>query len=186
MAEPVIGQINSRGVPNNEWDVYWYKQGLQGNTSGDTTPPSNSPYSNPTDQKIKSIYGESAGKVGDYTDKYMSGVMGNIGKNVANADYYNQQAGRDRGISNAKAGLSNVDTSAADEQSRRNAIYGAAGVNEQAQRDANQTLGKAAGNIATGINKIQQQDTANTLAAQGTPVPQQQSGLLTDLFGWLM
>lgn len=132
------------------------------------------------DAKIKSIYGGELSNVAGDVGSVMSSLRGDMGKNVANADYYNQQAGREAGIANAKAGLSGVDTSAASEQSRRNAIYGAAGINEAAKRDATGKLGKASMNIASGANKIEQQAEANRLAAMGTPVPvdNSSSGLL--------
>lgn len=128
-------------------------------------------------KKIESIYGSSAGNVGKYTDQYMGGVLGNLDKNVASADYLNQQSGQSRGISQARAGLSGTSTSGADEQSKRNALFGAAGINEAAKREANQTLGKAAGGIATGINKIEQNANANRIASMGTPLPPEQTGL---------
>ena len=137
------------------------------------------------DKKIKSIYGGESDNLAQGVGTYMSNLRGNLDKNVANADYYNQQAGRERGIANAKAGLSSVDTSASSEQSKRNAIYGAAGINEATKRDANKEYGKGVGNIITGINKIEQNAQANKIASMGVPVPQDQGGLLTDLFGWL-
>lgn len=183
---PVVGQPNAHGGLNTQYDIRDWENLYGSGGTVDTAIKGGGGVTG-VDKNIKDIYGESAGRVGQYTDQYMSGVLGNVGKNVANADYYNQQAGRERGIANTKAGLSNVDTSAADEQSRRNAIYGAAGVNEAAKREANQTLGKAAGNIASGINRIKQQDEANRLASMGTPVPEQQSGgVLSELFGWLL
>ena len=131
--------------------------------------------------KISSIYGSEPSKIAGDVGSVMSSLRGNMDKNVANADYYNQQAGREAGIANAKAGLSGVDTSAASEQSRRNAIYGAAGINEAAKRDATDKLGKASMNIASGVNKIEQQNEANRLAAMGTPVPADNSS--SGLFG---
>lgn len=184
MAEPVIGEINSRGVPNNQWDIYWYKQGLNGVTSGDKNIPALNDTS--TSDKVHSIYGSEANKLSSGVERYMSGLRGNLDKNVANADIYNQEAGRERGIAKARAGLSNTDTSAADEQARRNSIYGAAAINETAKRDANTAYGKGVGNIISGVNRIEQQDKANAIASQPVPVAQENSGgLLDSLFGWL-
>lgn len=134
------------------------------------------------DKRISSIYGSEANNRASGVESYMSGLRENLGKNVASADYYNQQVGRERGIAKAKAGLSGVDTSAADEQSRRNAIYGAAGINEAAKRDALQSYGKGVGNVITGVNKMEQQAEANRLASLGTPVPESNSGFLDFLF----
>lgn len=137
--------------------------------------------------KVQSIYGSEADKLGENTGTYMNTLRNNLNKNVANADLYNSQAGQARGLANAKAGLSGTDTSAADEQSRRNSIYGAAGINEAAQRQANEQFGKATGNIASGINKIEQTATANSIANLAAPLPpESSSGILSDTFGWLV
>lgn len=188
MAEPVVGQINSRGVPNNEWDVYWYNQGLKGQTSGGT--PTSGGMSDgaidPVKDKVRSIYGSEAANLSGGVERYMSGLRGNLDKNVANADIYNQEAGRERGIAKAKAGLSGTDTSAADEQARRNSIYGAAAINETAKRDANTAYGKGVGNIISGVNRIEQQAKANDIASMPVPVAQEnKGGLLDAFFGWM-
>lgn len=136
--------------------------------------------------QIRNIYGSEAANLSGGVERYMSGLRGNLDKNVANADIYNQEAGRERGIAKARAGLSNTDTSAADEQARRNSIYGAAAINETAKRDANTAYGKGVGNIISGVNRIEQQAKANAIASQPVPVAQENSGgLLDSLFGWL-
>ena len=139
-----------------------------------------------TQSKVRNIYGSEAANLSGGVERYMSGLRGNLDKNVANADIYNQEAGRERGIAKAKAGLSGVDTSAADEQARRNSIYGAATINEAAKRDANTAYGKGVGNIISGVNRIEQQDKAATIASMPVPVAQENSGgLLDKFFGWL-
>jgi hypothetical protein len=137
------------------------------------------------DKKVKSIYGSQADQLGANTDLYMNNLRGNLGKNVANADYFNQQSGQANGLMKAQAGLQGTDTAAKDEQSRRNSIYGAAGINEAAQRQANAQFGKATANIASGVNKIENQQNALSIAQQGQAVPQQTGGVIDDLFGWL-
>jgi hypothetical protein len=92
------------------------------------------------------------------------------------------EAARERGIAKAKAGLSGTDTSAADEQARRNSIYGAAAINETAKRDANTAYGKGVGNIISGVNRIEQQAKANDIASAPPPVSQQNGN--DGLFGW--
>jgi hypothetical protein len=136
--------------------------------------------------KIKSIYGSSADNISGDVESYMGTLRNNRTKNVADADIYNQQAGRERGIAKTKAGLSGVDTSAQDEQARRNSIYGAAALNETAQRTANAEFGKGVGNVIGGVNRIEQQAEATRLASLPVPVAKENSGGLFDsVFGWL-
>jgi hypothetical protein len=133
------------------------------------------------------MYGKESENLGKSTEQYMDSVRGNLNKNVANADYANNVGGRNRALQNAKAGLSGADNSASDEHSRRMSIYGAAGINETAKRSANETYGKAIGNIATGSNKLKQLQIANDIASMPTPVPQNQdNGILGSLLsGWV-
>lgn len=122
------------------------------------------------DQKKKDLYGSTLSNLGGETEGYVNTLRGNLTKNVAKADQYQNQAGRDRGIANARAGLSGVDTSAADEQSRRNAIYGAAGLNEAAQRQAQDTYGKSISSRITGSQQIENSELAKALGQVPTPV----------------
>lgn len=122
------------------------------------------------DQKKNDLYGSTMSNLGGETEGYINTLRGNLTKNVAKADQYQNQAGRDRGIANARAGLSGVDTSAADEQSRRNAIYGAAGINEAAQRQAQDTYGKSISNRITGSQQIENSELAKALGQVPTPV----------------
>lgn len=138
------------------------------------------------DDKVRRMYGAEADKLSQGVETYMGGLRSALDKNVAEADIYNQQAARQRGIAKTRAGLSGVDTSAADEQARRNAIYGAQGINEAAKRQALTSYGKGVGNIITGLNKVEQQAEANRLASMGTPVPESKSGMLDEIFGWLI
>jgi len=136
--------------------------------------------------KVKSIYGSEAQNLSGGVETYMSGLRGNLDKNVAEADIYNQQAGRERAIARAKGAVSGVDMSSSDEQLRRNSIYGAAGINEAAKRNANAAYGKATGNIISGVNRIEQQGKANAIASMPVPVAKENSGgLLDSLFGWI-
>jgi hypothetical protein len=136
--------------------------------------------------KVNSIYGTEANNLGANTQQYMGNLRDNLTKNVASADYMNQQSGQANGLMKAQAGLQGTDTTAKDEQSRRSSIYASAGINEAAKRQANQQFGKATANIASGVNKIENQQNALNMASQGLALPADTSGGLTDtLFGWV-
>jgi hypothetical protein len=192
MAEPVIGTPNGTGGTTNEWDVYYWRQANGKSSPGSPYTNSggvaghNSQSTNTTNDKINSIYGSAADNLGDKVGSYMDTLNANRTKNVANAEVYNQQAGRERAIAKTKSAISGVNTSGQDEQDRRNSVYGAATINETAQRTANSEYGKAVGNVIGGKNKIEQQAIANELANRPVPVAQEKSGGLFDtLFGWL-
>lgn len=114
------------------------------------------------------IYGNVGKNLGAETENYFSRIKGDLDKNVAKADVYNQQAGRERAISNAKAGLSGVDTTAMNEQSLRNAQFGASAINQAAKSDALNLYGTSIGNIASGIN--QQQENKNAFDIANKPI----------------
>ena len=160
----------------------WQPRTFSGEEVSGKSAPGN--YVSPSEDKLVSIYGDESKRIPEGVKTYMEGLRSGLTKNVANADYYNQMSGRERGIANARAGLQGTDTSALDEQSRRNAIYGASGVNEAAQRSALADYGKGVANIMTGMNTIEQQDIANKLAAMGTPLPPQNNS--KGIFGWLV
>ena len=128
-----------------------------------------------TDKQSK-FYGSSLDNLGQESTDYANRVKGNLDKNVARADLYNQQAGQQRALDNARAGLSGVDTSALNEQSRRNASFGAAAINENAKRQALDLYGQSISNRITGANTIDTQEQALAIASMQQPVAQASNG----------
>ena len=136
--------------------------------------------------KRNQFYGASLDNLGQESTDYANMLKGNLNKNVAKADQYNQQAGQQRGLDNARAGLSGVDTSAMNEQGRRNASFGAAAINEDAQRQALDLYGQSISNRITGANTIDTQEQALGIASLQQPVAQAgQGGILSSIFGGL-
>ena len=136
--------------------------------------------------KQNRFYGSSLDNIGQESTDYANMLKGNLNKNVAKADQYNQQAGQQRGLDNARAGLSGVDTSAMNEQGRRNASFGAAAINEDAQRQALDLYGQSISNRITGANTIDTQEQALGIASLQQPVAQAgQGGILSSIFGGL-
>lgn len=134
------------------------------------------------DQLKQQYYGNTLQGLGGETEDYVSRMRGNLDKNVAKADIYNQQAARERGIQNTKAGLSGVDTTAMNEQSRRNAVYGAASINEDAKRQALDLYGTSIGNRIKGANTIDQSEMATAIASMKQPETNYNPGLIGSLF----
>lgn len=136
--------------------------------------------------KQNRFYGSSLDNIGAESSDYVNRLKGDLDKNVAKADQYNQQAGQQRGLDNARAGLSGVDTSAMNEQGRRNAQFGAAAINEDAQRNALDLYGQSIGNRITGANTMDTQEKALGIASLQQPVAQAgQGGILSSIFGGL-
>jgi hypothetical protein len=136
--------------------------------------------------KQNKFYGSSIDDIGQESADYANMVKGNLDKNVAKADIYNQQAGQQRALDNARAGLSGTDTSAMNEQSRRNAQFGAAAINEDAKRNALDMYGQSISNRITGANTIDTQEQALGIASLQQPVAQAgQGGILGSIFGGL-
>ena len=135
--------------------------------------------------KISKFYGSSLDGIGQESTDYANRTKGNLDKNVAEADLYNQQAGQQRALDNARAGLSGVDTSAMNEQSRRNASFGAAAINESAKRNALDLYGQSISNRITGANTIDTQEQALGIASLQQPVAQASNngGILSSIFG---
>jgi len=134
--------------------------------------------------KQKQFYGSSLDNLGQESTDYANRTKANLDKNVAEADLYNQQAGQQRALDNARAGLSGVDTSAMNEQSRRNASFGAAAINESAKRNALDLYGQSISNRITGANTIDTQEQALGIASLQQPVAQASSngGILSSIF----
>lgn len=132
------------------------------------------------------FYGSSLDNLGAESTDYANRTKANLDKNVARADIYNQQAGQQRALDNARAGLSGVDTSALNEQGRRNASFGAAAINEDAKRQALDLYGQSISNRITGANTIDTQEQALGIASLQQPVAQAGSGgILSSIFGGL-
>jgi hypothetical protein len=121
-------------------------------------------------QKKDLYYGDTLKGLAGETADYVGGLKANVGKNVAKADIYNSQAGQQRALDNARAGLSGVDTSALNEQSRRNASFGAASINEDAQRNALDLYGTSITNRIEGANKIDNTEQALEIAKKAPAV----------------
>lgn len=132
--------------------------------------------------KKKQYYGNTLDSLGGETEAYVNGLKDNLGKNVAKADLYNQQQGQQRGLDNAKAGLSGVDTSAMNEQSRRNASFGAAAINEDAKRQALDMYGTSISKRIDGANTIDNSEMALAIAQMKQPETNYNPGFLGNLF----
>jgi len=132
--------------------------------------------------KKKQYYGSTLNNLGDESQDYVNSLKGNLDKNVAKADLYNQQQGQQRGLDNARAGLSGVDTSAMNEQSRRNASFGAASINEDAKRQALDMYGTSISNRINGANQIDNSEMALAIAQMKQPETNYNPGLLGGLF----
>lgn len=133
-------------------------------------------------QKKKDYYGDSLNNLGAETTNYTDRIKGNLDKNVAKADLYNQQAGTQRSLDNARAGLSGVDTSAMNEQGRRNASFGAASINEDAKRQALDMYGTSISNRIEGANKIDNSEMALAIAQMKQPQTNYKPGLIGSIF----
>lgn len=135
------------------------------------------------DAKKQQYFGSTLGNLGSETEDYVGRLQGNLDKNVAKADLYNQQAGQQRALDNARAGLSGVDTSAMNEQGRRNAQFGAASINESAKRDALGLYGQSISNRIEGANQIDANEMQLAIAQMKQPQAQNNPGLLGSIFG---
>lgn len=133
--------------------------------------------------KKQQYFGSTLGNLGSETEDYVGRLQGNLDKNVAKADLYNQQAGQQRALDNARAGLSGVDTSAMNEQGRRNAQFGAASINESAKRDALGLYGQSISNRIEGANQIDATEMQLAIAQMKQPQAQNNPGLLGSIFG---
>jgi hypothetical protein len=133
-------------------------------------------------KKKTDYYGNTLAGLGGETENYVGRLKGNLDKNVARADIYNQQAGQQRALDNARAGLGGVDTSAMNEQGRRNASFGAAAVNEDAKRQALDMYGSSISNRIEGANKIDNSEMALAIAQMKQPETNYKPGLLGSIF----
>lgn len=160
------------GQSNSKPNIYGGNSGIMDNASQRST------------DKQKQFYGSSLDNLGQESTDYANRTKANLDKNVAEADLYNQQAGQQRALDNARAGLSGVDTSAMNEQSRRNASFGAAAINESAKRNALDLYGQSISNRITGANTIDTQEQALGIASLQQPVAQASSngGILSSIF----
>lgn len=116
-------------------------------------------------------YGNTLTGLGGETEDYVSRVKGNLDKNVAQADIYNQQQGQARGLAEARAGLSGIDNTALNEGARRRGSFEAAAINEDAKRNALDLYGKSISNRIEGSNKIDAMGRSLAIAAAKPSVP---------------
>jgi hypothetical protein len=154
--------------PNAGMDIY--NQGLSNQAKTDAA------------NKKSQYYGSTLSGLGGETEDYVGRLKGNLDKNVAKADLYNQQAGQQRSLDNARAGLSGVDTSAMNEQGRRNASFGAAAINEDAKRQALDVYGSSISNRIEGANKIDNSEMALAIAQMKQPQTNYKPGLIGSIF----
>lgn len=167
LGSAIYGGNDNPSDPNAGMDAY--NQGLMGQAKSDA------------EAKKQQYYGNTLSGIGGETENYVNKLKGNLDKNVAKADLYNQQQGVQRGLQNAKAGLSGVDTSALNEQSRRNASFGAASINEDAKRQALDLYGNSISNRITGANQIDNSQAALAIAQMKRPEANVQPGLIGGL-----
>ena len=135
------------------------------------------------DAKKKQFYGNTLDSLGGETESYVSKLKSGLDKNVAEADLFNQQQATQRGLQNTKAGLSGVDTTALNEQSRRNAAFGAASINEAAKRNALDLYGTSISNRMEGANAIDATEMQLAIAQMKQPQMQNNPGLIGQIFG---
>jgi hypothetical protein len=134
-------------------------------------------------QKKNQYYGNTLENLGKQNEKYSSLVEANVGKNVADADLYNQQFNQQRGVDQTRAGLSGVDSTAMNEQARRTASMTAAGINEKAKRESLDIFGNSIGNKITGANQIDNSEQALAIAQMKSPTTNANPGLIGSIFG---
>lgn len=120
--------------------------------------------------KQKRFYGSSLDNIGQESQDYVNMLKGNLNKDVARADIQQSVNAQSRGIQEAKAGLSGVDNTALSEGARRRSQFEAAGINEQAKREATDLYGKSIANRITGANTIENQEKALAIAQMKTPI----------------
>lgn len=134
------------------------------------------------DEYKRNMYGETGSNLGKNVDNISSRLTANLDKNVARADLYNQTSGRNRALASRKAGMSNIDTGALDEQSRINAGFGASAINETAKRQALGDYRDFTGNIMTNVNKDDQNFIANQIASK--PIEKPEESNWWDISSW--
>lgn len=153
---PVVGEINERGVPNNEWDVYWWQQAHKNdatNPAGEASKVTGiQMYGSPSEvqgeaaaRQNASIYYGSPSEIGEGAALYRGMVRSNLNSPSGLANRSIQAANQDIAKANARSGLAGVDTSAANIRERRNAITNAdqiqQGYNQQNLRTFGQSIG---------------------------------------------
>jgi len=135
------------------------------------------------DAKKKQYYGNTLDTLGRDTEDYTARLKSGLDKNTADADIFNQQAGQQRAVDNARAGLSGVDTAAMNEQGRRNASFGASAINEKFRNDRLDLYGKSIGNKIGGASQIDNSEMALAISQMKQPQVQNKPGLIGSLLG---
>lgn len=138
-----------------------------------------------TEKKLNDMYGNTYKNLGKTTDFIAGKLAENVDKNVAKADIYNQQQGRQRAIQAAKSNIQGVNQSADLEQKRRDAMYGAAGVNEVAKREGLGDYSSYMSGVKTSVNSLINQDKALAIAQLQSPEANYNAGLIANIFGGL-
>ncbi len=167
MTAPVIGQVNERGVPNNEWDVYWYNQ----NHANDVTNPAGTQgaaaqsgiqmYGSPQEQQGEgaarnnaSIYYGSSAELGADAADYRNRIKSAVGKPSALASQISQAANTQIGRENAKAGMSGVNRAPAMMRESRSASIQSDQAQQAQDTINNANYGKAIGAGIAGTESL--------------------------------
>ena len=185
---PVIGEINSRGVPNNQWDVYWWQQEHQNdvtNPSGQTGQQTGiSMYGSPAEvqgesagRQNASIYYGTSDQLGADSADYRSRIKSKVGESSGLANRLTQSANSDISRANTKAGLKGVDTTAASIRERRNSMAKADEIQQSADQVNLANYGKSIGAGISGTEALAAAGAGRALAATPTPTPSYGGGL---------
>jgi len=132
--------------------------------------------------KQQKYFGNTLDNLGSEVAEYRAGLKANLGKNVAEADIYNQQQGQARGLAETRAGLSGIDNTALNEGARRRFGIESAGINESAKREALDLYGKSTANLIESSNKIDNNEKALAVASMKAPQTNYNPGFLGSLF----
>lgn len=188
---PVIGETNERGVPNNEWDVYWWQQAHK----NDTTNPAGSSgaaaqsgvqmYGAPEEvqgeaaaRNNASIYYGTTDQLGADAQDYRNKIKSKVGQPSGLANRMIQSSNQDISRANAKAGLYGVDTTAASIREKRNAI-GKANEIDQSQDAINMSnYGKSISAGISGTEALAAAGAGRGIASKPGETPSYGGGLL--------
>lgn len=172
MPAPVIGEINERGVPNNQWDVYWYNQNHANDVTnvGDTSTEAGA-------RRQASIYYGDPNQLGADSADYRSRIKAKVNEPSALANRLTQSANTDIARANAKAGMAGIDTTAASIREKRNATTKANEI-EQSQSAINlANYGKSIGAGISGTESLAAAGAGRKVAETPTPTPSYGGGL---------
>lgn len=169
---PVVGEINDRGVPNNEWDVYWYDQAHKNDVT--------QPLSTNTEEQARrtaSIYYGSPEQVGKDAADYRQRIKSKVDQPSALANQMTQMANQQISRSNARAGMGGVDTTAATIRERRNAQMKSNEAQQASDTINLANYGKSIGAGISGTEALAAAGAGRGAAATPTPTPSYGGGI---------